>query len=407
MLEQLAHAKTFAVVTLGCKVNRVESDTLSAALVQRGLVSVQQSEADLIVVNTCTVTGDADKKARKAVRAALRQAPDACIVATGCATAIRPDTFLNLSERVVVIDRIQLIHELTNMQEESSVPLRIGKGFRTRVGIKAQDGCNNACTYCIVHTARGPARSMPFQQVIQEASTYFEAGVKEVVLTGIDLGAYSFEGHSLAELTSRLLECARQTQGSADFPARIRLSSIEPLSIDDELIELLAQSNGQLCRHLHLPLQSGSSKVLAEMARPYTAEGFLALVERLYAAIPELSLSTDIICGFPGETERDFEETLQLARSARFSKIHVFPYSRRAGTPAAARNDQLPPGVIAQRAATLRALAQELREYDRSRRSGAQELVLIEGATGLTESYHQVALEQTYPAGSLTYLALP
>ncbi len=407
MHELLANAETFAVITLGCKVNRVESDTLSALLMQQGLKPTSQDEADLIIVNTCTVTADADKKARKAVRGALRRAPRALVIATGCSTAMHREAFANLGQRVTVVDRMDLFDQLNRLRAEGQAPLRLGAAFRTRVGIKVQDGCNNACTYCIVHTARGPARSVPFEQIIEEANSYFEAGVGELVLTGIDLGAYAYEGKRLPQLVESMLESAVSCQGKGEHPTRIRLSSIEPLSVNDRLIELLAESEGQLCRHLHLPLQSGSSKVLAQMARPYNGNEFIALVERLYDAVPNLSLSTDIICGFPGETQADFDETLQLARAARFSKIHVFPYSRRAGTPAAERADQLDPQLIAERAAELRDLAHRLRDEDRRRRSGTKELVLCEGATGLTESYHQIALGRTYPEGSLTLMTLP
>ena len=190
-------------------------------------------------------------------------------------------------------------------------------------------------------------------------------------------------------------------------PCRFRISSIEPADVSDKLIDVMARSNGRICRHLHLPLQSGSTKVLAEMNRPYTAQQFEALVNKLYAKLPELSLSTDIICGFPGETDADFQETLDVAQRCRFSKIHVFPYSQREGTPAAARTDQVPHEMRAERARTLRALAKQLRQRDRENRAGISELALIEeNGVAMTESYHELPAPEGAKAGALMPVTL-
>lgn len=389
----------FSIVNLGCKVNRVESDTLAERLLGRGLQSVPAPEADLVIINTCTVTGEAEKKTRKAVRKALKDAPNATIVVTGCAATMDPSFYEALDERVSVIPKGDLLEN--SFLPKTPGTMRMGAGFPTRVGIKAQDGCDNACTYCIVHVARGPARSTPFDEVVSECERYLQHGVKELVLTGIDLGRYQWEGRGLADLLSALLEASSQLATAGEHPCRFRLSSVEPLSLSEPLIELMAASEGLLCRHLHLPLQSGSSSVLAAMGRPYSRERFLALTAELYERIPSLSLTTDIICGFPGETDDDFACTLSAAREARFSKIHVFPYSRRPGTPAARRPDQIDPALKRQRTSELRKLADELRQDDFNRRRGSTELCLVEPDRALTESYHELPVDTAWAIGTL------
>lgn len=391
----------FCVINHGCKVNKVESDTFASLLAARGAQLVDEEEARLIIVNTCTVTGEADRKARKAVRHALKTSPEALVVVTGCGAVIDPAAYGRLDGRVQVIGRFELLDLLREGREAREAPLRLGEGFRTRVNLKIQDGCDRACTYCIVHVARGKARSTDAAQVLSEANAYLASGVKELVLTGIDLGSYQSSDYDLAKLVDELMALSRSNCAQGELPARIRASSLEPMSITPQFVDLLANSEGFLCRHLHVPLQSGSSKVLREMARPYTADEFASLVERLYDRVPSLSLSTDVIVGFPGETDEDFEETMQLARACRFSKIHVFPYSKRAGTPAAKRADQVPPDIIRARAAQLRKLSDELRERDFASRKGTKELVIVESRFALTESYHEIPLPEGIPEGSL------
>ena len=385
---------TFHVVNLGCKVNRVESDAVSASLVSSGAKQVAEEAADLIVVNTCTVTGEAEKKARKAVRHALTCNPHAQVIVTGCAVAIDEETYAALGENVEIVQRGELLAAMSDIAK--GAPIRMGDGFRTRVNVKIQDGCDHTCTYCIVHVARGRAYSVPFDDVMREAGEYLKLGAKEIVLTGIDLASYRDGDVRLAQLVESLLEVADKANKPGELPARVRASSIEPHTLDESLIDLLATSDGRLCRHLHLPMQSGSTKVLREMARPYKAEEFLEHVEHLRERVPAIALSTDIIAGFPGETDDEFEETLELARLCAFSKMHVFPYSKRAGTPAAARTDQVPPEKKAKRAAQLRTLGDELRKEDFARRCGTEELVIVEDGCALTESYHEIAI----PAGA-------
>lgn len=413
----------FSIVNLGCKVNRVESDAVAAQLLGCGAEESALDESDLIVVNTCTVTGEAEKKTRKAVRQALRANDTARVLVTGCAAALKPEVFEEMSPRVACVPKADLGQMVA--QEAASLGsqllphdgdrpdlLRVGGAFPTRVGVKVQDGCNNACTYCIVHVARGRATSRPLDEVVEECTAYARAGVKEIVLTGINLGSYrqsASDGRSLrlAGLLERLLDETASLHDEGDPACRFRISSIEPRDVDDDLIALLADAHGRVCRHLHLPLQAGSSKVLREMARPYDAAFFLDLVMRLRETVPALSLSTDIIAGFPGETEDEFEETLSVARACGFSKIHAFPYSIRQGTPAAERRDHIAPDVKDARAARLRALAEELRRRDFARRVGSRELVLVEQeGRGMTESYFEVPVAGAAPTGSLVELPL-
>ena len=386
----------FAIVNLGCKVNRVESDAFASGLLARGCQETDEAAANIVVVNTCTVTGEAEKKTRKAVRHAH------------AFTAMAPG-------RVHVAGKLQVdevLDQLVGPLESGYHALAVGNGFRTRVGVKVQDGCNNACTYCIVHVARGRATSRNAGDVREECKALAEAGVREIVLTGINLGSYRFDGGQgevlmLDGLMQALLDDTVDVHEPGQPPCRFRISSIEPADVSDRLIDVMARSNGRICRHLHLPLQSGSTKVLAEMNRPYTAQQFEALVNKLYAKLPELSLSTDIICGFPGETDADFQETLDVAQRCRFSKIHVFPYSQREGTPAAARTDQVPHEMRAERARTLRALAKQLRQQDRENRAGTSELALIEeNGVAMTESYHELPAPEGAKAGALMPVTL-
>lgn len=264
-----------------------------------------------------------------------------------------------------------------------------------------------------MHVARGRATSRPADGVVRECASYARAGAREIVLTGINLGSYCDGGRRdpsairLAALLRRLLDETADLHAPGEAPARFRVSSIEPRDVDDALIDLLASADGRVCRHLHLPLQAGSSKVLREMARPYDAERFVALVERLYRRIPQLALSTDIIAGFPGETDAEFQETLDVARACRFAKIHAFPYSPRIGTPAAERADQVPPAFKEARAAMLRALGDELRASERARRAGTVELALVEeGGVAMTESYFEVPAPAGAAPGALVEVTL-
>ncbi len=408
----------FCVVNLGCKVNRVESDSFARQLHEAGAYESCEEAADLIVVNTCTVTGEAEKKARKATRHALRSNNNAEIVVTGCAAAISAEEFSSMDGRVSVVPKYNMSHYLKTWvsghalaSPEEKAPASDKQASdgadetlpyhmrpRTRVGVKIQDGCDNACTYCIVHVARGAAQSRDVDEVINECVAHAQAGVREIVLSGINVGSYSSGGTNLSSLLIRLLRQTEDIHASEEYATRFRLSSIEPMDVDEDLIEILSASDGRICRHLHLPLQSGSSRILHAMARPYEADGFDALVARLRKAVPNLALTTDVIVGFPGEDEDDFTRTCELVRRCGFAKLHVFPYSPRKGTPAAAQNNQVPKQIRNKRAAQLRTLSDTLRTAERTSRKNTRELALVlDKDRALSESYYEIAP----PSGSL------
>ena len=396
-----------SVVNLGCKVNRVESDTIAAAYLQKGSTLTGVAEADLVVVNTCTVTEEAEKKTRKTIRKILRENESAPVLVTGCAAAINPDFYTSLDKRISLIDKHELLSEETHgiEQLEEHPLLRVGSYFPTRVGVKVQDGCNHSCSYCIVHVARGKAWSRPVHLIEEEVCELAQQGVAELVLSGIDLGSYSYVDEitdkriTLAHLITKLFE-SLDACGCSE--TRLRISSIEPRSVKPDFIQVLAQSNGRVCRHLHLPLQSGSSRVLQEMNRPYSAEDYLSLVSSLKDSVGDLSLTTDIIVGFPGETDQDFEQTCRVAREVGFSKIHVFRYSKRTGTPAAMRSDQIEPRIKEQRAHTLLALSDVLRKSYAMRNIDRIERVVVEKqGWGMSESYYKIHVDDTQEPGSV------
>lgn len=387
----------FCIVNLGCRVNRVESDSIAQAYLARGGEMVSAAYAELVVVNTCTVTGEAEKKTRKAIHRALRANDHARVIVTGCAANVDPEGYSAMDERITVVDKSELLNAAGG---DFASSVRVGEDFPARVGVKIQDGCDHACTFCIVHVARGKAWSRPSAEILAEVKALAASGVSEIVMTGIDLGSYlEASGHDLCWLLRMLMEEV------AD--CRFRISSIEPISVNDELIALMAGSNGRICRHLHLPLQSGSSKVLAEMERPYDAAYFKSLVTKLRDAMPDISLTTDLMVAFPGETEEDFRESLEMARSSQFSKIHVFRYSKRAGTPAAKRSDQIPAEVSEHRAKELRELSLELRRSFGESLVGRRELIAVESdGMGMSDSFYRVRLDKKYPSGSLIPLRL-
>lgn len=427
----------FHIVNLGCKVNKVESDALSAQCLSAGFARASLEESDLVVVNTCAVTGEAEKKTRKTVRHVCKMATHAHVIVTGCSAALHKDVYEQMSPRVTVLDKSavacsieriikapecgECAYSKTSNDAKSddagasarTLAVPVGEGFRTRVGIKVQDGCDNACTYCIVHVARGKATSRPVPEIIREIQLCAQAGAREFVLSGINLGSYRqiYQGkeYRLADLLRLLLKKTadfdhlRAQEDAQGCPRiRFRIGSIEPMDISDDLIDLIAQSRGRICRHLHLPLQAGSSKVLNEMNRPYTAQAYSAVVDKMRRSMPMLSLSTDIIVGFPGETDEDFQQTCTLARSCGFSKIHVFPYSMREGTPAAARSDQVAASIKSERAMKLREIAKDLTRQDKESRIGTTEWALVEaGGVAMTESYYSVSVSGDCEVGTL------
>ncbi len=375
-----ADTPLIAVRTLGCKVNRTESEALAESLAGSAKVVMDSDEdADVVVVNTCTVTAEADAKARKAIRQALAGGASVVVV-TGCLAAIDPAGLRSLDPRVVVdADKRSLagrIAELAGVRldtRQCGGP-KVGSLGRTRSMVKVQDGCDRRCTYCIVPDARGLPRSVPSADVLSRVRSLARAGVPEVVLTGINVGRYA-DPCGVPDLASLVEAIAAVPVG------RVRLSSIEPLDLDDRLLGALA-AQPKVVPHLHVPLQSGCDRTLDEMGRGYTSGEFASVLRRARAALPGLAVTTDVIAGFPAESERDFAESLAFVESCAFTRLHVFRYSARAGTPAAARADQVPAGVRSARSAALRECSERLLHAHMVSRVGSDVTGCIERISG-------------------------
>lgn len=403
-----------ALVNLGCRVNRVELDTMALALQREGCELVGQADAQAIVINTCAVTGEAQAKTRKAIRhaAGLPQRP--LVVATGCVASLFADELCALADNVVVeankaqvVDRVmeacgvgaKLVSADVSAVAPFAKPRSTTPTGRTRPGIKIQDGCDNRCTFCIVWKARGHSRSMETADVLQEVRAAQARGAHEVVLTGINLGNFrgcDAQGRSLA-LPGLLELILRETTVE-----RIRLSSIEPPDVTDELISVMQAAGERVAPFLHVCLQSGCDKTLHDMGRVYDSARFAQVVDHARAQLPDLSLGTDLIVGFPGETDADFAASMAFAERMEFSKMHVFRYSQRPGTPAAARADQVDPHVIAARSAQMLALAERMRHEQAAKRVGKDELVVVQyPGRGVSGGLFDVLVDEGEPLDSL------
>lgn len=389
-----------AIETHGCKLNQADSGGLATEFAEAGFEVVgEDTGVDVYVVNSCTVTHVADSKARRALRSARRRHPNATIVATGCYAQRSPEALRQLEEVDLVLgntEKATLVRHVTDWAGDEIVPCATGDDVqaispgaaRTRAMVKIQEGCNQVCAYCIVPKVRGRERSIPPDRIVGTIDEYTSRGYKEVVLTGTQLGSYGFdlEGIDLTGLIQYVLERCSMV--------RLRVSSLQAHEIDERL---LAQwSDDRLAPHFHLPLQSGSDAVLTRMRRRYDSRQFLDAVDAIRRAIPDAAVTTDVIAGFPGETESDFEETYRLCQEVGFSAMHVFPYSARPGTSAAHFRDDVFPQVKSERVGRLIALSQEQGEAFRSRFIGTSRQVLWESRKagkweGLTDNYLRVA----------------
>lgn len=400
-----ADAPRVAIRTLGCKVNRSESEALAEAL-EAGRVSLAAGDepADAIVVNTCTVTGEADSKARKEVRRALRDT-DGPVIVTGCLAALDADGLRSLGERVrVCADRASLLGEVTQVlgvapEAASAAPAgpvtairgsAASPSFRTRALVKVQDGCDNRCAYCIVPDARGVPRSVASGEIVARVAALHSAGVAEVVLTGVNIGRYA--DPSGARDLATLAEAIASTG-----IRRIRLSSIEPPDLGDRLLAVLAATPA-VAPHLHVPLQSGCDRTLAAMGRRYDTAQYARALERARAALPGLAVTTDVIVGFPDESDADFEESVAFIERCGFSGLHVFRYSKRSGTPAADAPGQVADAVKAERARRLRDVGAAAQHAHARARAGGSAALLVESvrdgeARGTTEDHLRVCAD--------------
>jgi len=383
--------KRVAITTLGCKTNQFESAAMSEQLAKAGYSVVPFCEAaDIYVVNSCTVTARTDAETRQIVRRARRLNPEARIVATGCYAQVAPGDLERMPEVDIVLGNREkkdiaallesehsLVSDITDERTGSTLKLETF-AEHTRAFLQAQNGCNSFCSYCIVPFARGRSRSVPMEDMLAGVQDLAANSYKEVVLTGIHLGAYGMDLSPASSLT----ELVRRIDADRLVP-RLRIGSVEPNELGDELINLMAGST-IICPHLHLPLQSGSNSVLARMGRRYTARFFRELIARISALMPDAFIGIDVIAGFPGETEEEFNETLQLVGDMPLSDLHVFPYSRRTGTKAAEMPDQVVGHVIKARAKQLRNVAVQKKQTFLDSFVGRELQVLVQGYDALT-----------------------
>ncbi|KAB7708725.1 tRNA (N(6)-L-threonylcarbamoyladenosine(37)-C(2))-methylthiotransferase MtaB [Bacillus aerolatus] len=408
---------TVAFQTLGCKVNHYETEAIWQLFKSRNYDRVEfESTADVYVINTCTVTNTGDKKSRQVIRRAVRKNPDAVICVTGCYAQTSPAEIMAIPGVDVVVgtqDRIKMLEYIEQYKEERQPINGVGNIMknrvyeeldvpaftdRTRASLKIQEGCNNFCTFCIIPWARGLMRSRDPEEVIRQAQQLVDAGYKEIVLTGIHTGGYGsdMKDYNLAMLLTDLEEKVKGLK-------RIRISSIEASQLTDEVIEVIDRSN-IVVRHLHVPLQSGSNTVLKRMRRKYTMEFFADRLNRLKKALPGLAVTSDVIVGFPGETEEEFMETFNFIKEHKFSELHVFPYSKRTGTPAARMDDQVDEEVKNERVHRLISLSDQLAKEYASRFEGEVLEVIPEepfkegSEEGLYVGYTDNYLKVVFPA---------
>ncbi|MBW0761660.1 MULTISPECIES: tRNA (N(6)-L-threonylcarbamoyladenosine(37)-C(2))-methylthiotransferase MtaB [Mammaliicoccus] len=363
---------TVAFHTLGCKVNHYETEAIWQLFKENDYERVEfETNADVFIINTCTVTNTGDKKSRQVIRRAIRKNPDAVICVTGCYAQTSPAEIMAIPGVDIVVgtqDRHKLISYIEDYKtsrqpingvgnimknrkyEELEVPYFTD---RTRASLKIQEGCNNFCTFCIIPWARGLMRSRDPKQVVSQATTLVNSGYKEIVLTGIHTGGYGedLKDYNLAQLLRDLEE--------VENLERIRISSIEASQLTDEVIDVIDKST-KVVRHLHIPLQSGSDSVLKRMRRKYTMAHFSERLQKLHKALPGLAVTSDVIVGFPGETEEEFQETYDFIVKHQFSELHVFPYSMRTGTPAARMTDQVDEDIKNDRVHRLIELSNQL-----------------------------------------------
>lgn len=361
--------KKIALTTLGCKVNQCDSVMIEESLLARGFQIVDfRSRADIYIVNTCSVTHKTDSQSRQLIRRAKKHNPRARIIVTGCYAQVTPETLARMEEVSLVVGNAQkhkiadciaqdpeklssavLVSDINQETRFKDPPLRSFSNH-TRAFLKIQDGCESFCSYCIVPYARGKSRSLPAEETLKRLSRFGTSGFKEIVLTGINLGAY---GADLSPRSS-LLKLLEQIDYQKPVP-RVRLSSLEPMDVTCALIDFLSTAK-TICPHLHLSLQSGDDAILKRMNRTCRSGDFKKLVSLLFEKIPHLCLGVDVIAGFPGETEEQFCNTHKLLKELPISYLHVFPYSKRDKTKAAAFPDHLPQDVIKRRCAILREL---------------------------------------------------
>lgn len=400
--------RTFAVYTLGCKVSQYESEAILEEAVRRGFTPVTEG-ADIAVINTCTVTAEGDRKCRQLIRRLVRQSPETKIMVCGCYSQVSPESVSAIDGVAYVCgtqNKLRTVERALELLDGKAIPkievaplagadfesMRILHAPRTRAYIKIEDGCDNRCAYCKIPDARGHVRSKKIADVVAEARALTDAGVREVVLTGIETASFGADtGESLCDLLDAV--------NGIDGIERIRLGSLEPTLMRPAFLDRIAKV-GKLTPHFHLSMQSGSSRTLAAMRRKYNAETAWRNIENTRAALPDVQFTTDFIVGFPGETDEDFAETMEFARRVGFLATHVFKYSKRAGTPAAKMPDQIPEEIKHARSQALIALSAESTAHCLAEILAAHptETVLFEQKIGGLWSGHTAAFAEVRAA---------
>ena len=395
--------RKIAFKTLGCRLNQFETDALAAQFKRHDYQIVDyDEEADIYIVNTCTVTNQGDNKSRKAINQALKKENDPVVIVTGCMVNGQKEKLQQLNgvtyfvENAMKTSVFQLVD--AHFQGETMSPDHLQKDlfgfepadetFHTRSFIKIQDGCDNFCTYCIVPRVRGRAISRPVNDILENIRTVIGYGYKEIVLTGVNIGRYNHDGVDFESLVEKILDL------EGDF--RLRISSIEPEGFGDKLFDLF--SHPKMTPHLHLCLQSGSDRILLAMRRFYNLNTFMSLVDKIRSGYPDFNLTTDIIVGFPGETDEDFEKSCEVALQIGFSHIHTFKYSTRSGTRAERMAEQVPEAVKQHRSQVIRNISVENKKSYRLSMLGKKQTVLVEkynSKTKLAKGYgeHYIPVE--------------
>ena len=387
----------YAVITFGCRVNQADSLGFEEGLRATGAVSVPAEEADLVVVNTCSVTATSDQGARQTIRRVARENPAARIVVTGCYATRRPGEMAPLPNVTAVVPNgdkpqlVSLIHRPGDGDGPCGAPIEPGLAGRTAYTLRVQTGCAEPCSYCIIPATRGRPRSVAMDDLRREVDRVAAAGFKEIALTGVHLGSY---GRDL-EPQSSLLDLLRALDGAGVV---FRISSLEPMDCSPEIVDLMAGSEW-FAPHFHLPLQHASNRVLAAMRRPYAISYYAALVDDIRARMPAASIGTDIIVGFPGETDDDFEQLVCYLEAAPLTHVHVFPYSDRAGTEASAMAGKVPGAIIRERARRVREIGHRLTTAFRDAQIGTEHraLTLEDGSLVVTGNYLKLRIPSGRP----------
>ena len=400
-----------AFTTLGCKVNQFETEVMEGLFKEKKYEIVNFEEvADVYVINTCSVTHLGEKKSRQLIRRAIKNNNKAIVAVVGCYSQVAADEIAKIEgvslivgtkERkniVTLVETVlkehqplQVVEDVMDYHEFEDIPL-LNNPDRTRAFLKIQDGCSNFCTYCIIPYTRGPLKSRKLDSILSEAEKLLESGFKEIVLTGIHLGAYGkdlADEIALVDVVKALLDNEKLT--------RLRLGSLESIELDQEILEIMNQDQ-RLCRQLHLPLQSGSDKILKKMNRNYTTAEFKALVDNIYAKVPGIAITTDVIVGFPGENSTDFNEAVEFIKNMNFSKIHIFPYSKRKNTPAANYAEQVSEEEKKKRSVYLKEISDMASAKYRNKMLNTTVEILVENITpdyaeGLASNYVKVYCE--------------